>query len=38
MEMQAPLTAAMFSGSKLVDDQELAQLDALLHNWPEDQA
>jgi predicted transcriptional regulator len=38
MEMQAPLTAAMFSGSKLVDDKELAQLDALLHNWPEDQA
>jgi len=38
MEMDAPLTAAMFSGSKLVDGKELEQLDALLHNWPEDDA
>jgi predicted transcriptional regulator len=37
MEMDAPLTAAMFSGSKLVDARELEQLDQLLHDWPEDQ-
>lgn len=37
MEMDAPLTAAMFSGSKLVDASELEQLDQLLHDWPEDQ-
>jgi predicted transcriptional regulator len=36
MEMDAPLTAAMFSGSKLVDASELEQLDQLLHDWPED--
>jgi BlaI family penicillinase repressor len=34
MEMDTPLTAAMFTGSKLVDQQELARLDELLHNWP----
>lgn len=38
MEMEAPLAATMFSGSKLVDDAELARLDALLHNWPGDDA
>jgi predicted transcriptional regulator len=37
MEMEAPLAAAMFSGSKLVDAKELEQLDQLLHDWPEDQ-
>jgi predicted transcriptional regulator len=37
MEMDAPLAAAMFSGSKLVDARELEQLDQLLHDWPEDQ-
>jgi predicted transcriptional regulator len=37
MEMDAPLAAAMFSGSKLVDAKELEQLDQLLHDWPEDQ-
>jgi predicted transcriptional regulator len=37
MEMDAPPAAAMFSGSKLVDAQELEQLDQLLHDWPEDQ-
>jgi hypothetical protein len=37
MEMDAPLTVAMFSGSKLVDARELEQLDQLLHDWPEDQ-
>jgi BlaI family penicillinase repressor len=38
MEMDAPMTAAMFSGSKLVDSSELEQLDQLLHNWPGDDA
>jgi predicted transcriptional regulator len=38
MEMDAPLAAAMFSGSKLVDDQELARLDTLLNNWPAEEA
>jgi hypothetical protein len=37
MEMDAPLTAAMFTGSKLVDQQELAQLDELLQKWPADE-
>jgi hypothetical protein len=27
----------MFTGSKLVDEDELAQLEQLLHDWPEDQ-
>lgn len=36
MEMDAPLTAAMFTGSKLVDEQELARLDQLLQQWPEE--
>lgn len=36
MEMDAPLAAAMFAGSKLVDEHELEQLDQLLHQWPED--
>ena len=36
MEMDAPFAAAMFSGSKLVDERELGQLDQLLHDWPED--
>lgn len=36
MEMEAPLAAAMFTGSKLVDEQELERLDQLLHDWPED--
>ena len=37
MEMDAPLGAALFTGSKLVDAKELADLDQLLHDWPEDQ-
>jgi len=36
MEMDAPLAAAMFTGSKLVDEAELARLDQLLNDWPED--
>ena len=38
MEMEAPLSVAMFSGSKLVDQQELERLDNLLHDWPGDDA
>ena len=36
MEMDAPLPVNMFTGSKLVDDKELAQLEQLLHDWPDD--
>ena len=34
MEMDAPLPANMFTGSKLVDGEELAQLEQLLNDWP----
>jgi BlaI family penicillinase repressor len=34
MEMDAPLPVNMFTGSKLVDDKELAELEQLLHDWP----
>ena len=37
MEIDAPLPVNMFTGSKLVDDAELAQLEALLQDWPADQ-
>lgn len=36
MEMDTPLPVNMFSGSKLVDEGELAQLERLLQDWPED--
>lgn len=36
MEMDAPLPVNMFTGSKLVDEAELAQLEQLLHAWPDD--
>lgn len=36
MEMDTPLAASMFVGSKLVDERELARLDSLLQDWPED--
>jgi predicted transcriptional regulator len=36
MELDTPLPVAMFTGSKLVDDQELAQLEQLLQDWPDD--
>ena len=36
MEMDAPLPVNMFTGSKLVDEAELAQLEQLLHDWPEE--
>jgi predicted transcriptional regulator len=38
MEMDAPLPIAMFTGSKLVDQQELARLEQMLHEWPDDEA
>lgn len=38
MEMDAPLPVAMFTGSKLVDQQELAELEQMLHDWPDDAA
>jgi len=38
MEIDAPLPVAMFTGSKLVDQQELAQLEQMLHDWPADEA
>ncbi|MBC7685043.1 MAG: BlaI/MecI/CopY family transcriptional regulator [Bdellovibrionales bacterium] len=35
MEMDTPLPVNMFTGSKLVDEEELAQLEQLLQDWPE---
>lgn len=35
MEMDSPLPVTMFTGSKLVDDAELAQLEQLLNDWPD---
>jgi len=37
MEMDTPLPVNMFTGSKLVDEAELAQLEQMLHDWPQDQ-
>lgn len=34
MELDAPLPVNMFTGSKLVDQQELAELEQLLQDWP----
>lgn len=36
MEIDTPLPVTMFTGSKLVDDAELAQLEQLLNDWPAD--
>jgi BlaI family penicillinase repressor len=36
MEMDSPLPVNMFTGSKLVDEGELAQLEQLLQDWPDD--
>jgi predicted transcriptional regulator len=36
MEIDTPLPVTMFTGSKLVDEQELAQLEQLLQDWPDD--
>ncbi|NVE01119.1 BlaI/MecI/CopY family transcriptional regulator [Massilia sp. BJB1822] len=37
MEMDTPLPVNMFTGSKLVDAQELAQLEQMLNAWPDDE-
>ncbi|WP_200919802.1 BlaI/MecI/CopY family transcriptional regulator [Duganella sp. Leaf126] len=36
MELEAPLPMAMFTGSKLVDQQELTRLEQMLNAWPDD--
>ena len=36
MEMDTPLPVIMFTGSKLVDEDELSHLEQLLQDWPED--
>ncbi|MEC5162464.1 BlaI family transcriptional regulator, penicillinase repressor [Janthinobacterium sp. CG_23.3] len=36
MEIDTPLSATMFTGSRLVDEDELAQLEQLLLDWPEE--
>ena len=36
MEMDTPLPVTMFTGSKLVDQDELARLEQMLHEWPDD--
>ena len=36
MEIDTPLPVTMFTGSKLVDDAELAQLEQLLLDWPDE--
>jgi BlaI family penicillinase repressor len=38
MEMESPLPVNMFTGSKLVDGKELAELEQLLQDWPADKA
>ncbi|GAB2842007.1 hypothetical protein GCM10027277_06340 [Pseudoduganella ginsengisoli] len=38
MEIDAPLPVNMFTGSKLVDQQELAELEQLLQDWPAEKA
>lgn len=38
MELDAPLPVTMFTGSKLVDQGELAQLEQMLNEWPDDEA
>lgn len=38
MEMDAPLPITMFTGSKLVDQAELAELEQMLQDWPKDAA
>ena len=35
MEIDTPLPVTMFTGSKLVDEAELAQLEQLLLDWPD---
>jgi BlaI family penicillinase repressor len=38
MELDTPLPVNMFAGSKLVDASELAQLEQMLSDWPDDDA
>ena len=38
MEMDVPLPVTMFTGSKLVDQKELARLEQMLQEWPDDEA
>lgn len=35
MEIDTPLPVTMFTGSKLVDQDELSRLEQLLQDWPE---
>lgn len=37
MELDAPLPVNMFAGSKLVDASELAQLEQMLSDWPDEE-
>ena len=37
MELDSPLPVAMFTGSKLIDADELAQLEQMLSDWPDDE-
>ena len=37
MELDTPLPMSMFTGSKLVDQAELAELEQLLQDWPSDE-
>jgi BlaI family penicillinase repressor len=37
MEIDTPLPVNMFTGSKLVDQAELAQLEQLLLDWPDEE-
>lgn len=37
MEIDTPLPVNMFTGSKLVDEAELAQLEQLLLDWPDEE-
>jgi predicted transcriptional regulator len=37
MEMDAPMPATMFTGSKLVSEDELGQLDSMLKEWNDEQ-
>jgi predicted transcriptional regulator len=36
MELESPLPVNMFAGSKLVDARELAQLEQMLADWPDE--
>jgi len=38
MELEAPLPVAMFTGSRLVNQNELNQLQQMLEDWPQDGA